>query len=392
MEKTLKTLITLSALGTFSTFSQAQSSVTLYGVIDVGINYVNNAGGHSQYNMTSGIVQGSRWGLQGSEDLGGGLKAIFKLENGFNVNTGTLGQGGLEFGRRAYVGLSSTRFGTVTFGRQYDSMIDYVAPLSSMQQWAGGTAAHAGDVDNMANNNRVNNSIKYASTNYGGLTFGGLYSLGGIAGAPGRNQIYSLGAGYTNGPLTLDVAYVNVRDPNLSYFAGNPGALTATGSNMPSPAYSGYASATTQQILGAGGAYQFGKGTLGLIYNYVLFSGLGNTSVGPNKLPGGRLVSGSGKFNSVEVNYKYLLTPFIQLGAEYSFTKEDGIGDAKYHLFTLGVDYFLSKRTDIYLIGTTALASGTNSLGQRAVPVINSLTPPKSNQQTYVRVALRHTF
>lgn len=74
--------------------AQAQSSVTLYGLIDEGFNFTTNAGGHRGYQMVSGDTVGSRWGLKGSEDLGGGLKAIFQLENGFNTNNGALGQGG----------------------------------------------------------------------------------------------------------------------------------------------------------------------------------------------------------------------------------------------------------------------------------------------------------
>jgi predicted porin len=77
-----------------------------------------------------GTINGSRWGLRGAEDLGGGLKAIFVLENGFSVQNGRLAQDGREFGRQAYVGVGSTQFGTVTLGRQYDSLVDFVAPLS----------------------------------------------------------------------------------------------------------------------------------------------------------------------------------------------------------------------------------------------------------------------
>ena len=88
--------------------AMAQSSVTLYGLIDEGLNYTSNTGGHSNIQMESGFAQGSRWGLKGSEDLGGGNKAIFQLENGFDVNSGKLGQGGRMFGRQAYVGLSQS--------------------------------------------------------------------------------------------------------------------------------------------------------------------------------------------------------------------------------------------------------------------------------------------
>src|ERR1700758_3627971 len=109
-----------------SSVAFAQSSVTLYGIVDEGFNFNSNSDGHRQYYLSSGELQGSRFGLRGAEDLGGGLSAIFVLENGFDLNTGKLGQGGLMFGRQAYVGLSSSQFGTVTLGRQYDSVVDYV--------------------------------------------------------------------------------------------------------------------------------------------------------------------------------------------------------------------------------------------------------------------------
>ncbi len=145
--------------------AHAQSSVTLYGVIDEGIDYVNNSGGHSLWRMRDGTydgVYGSRWGLKGSEDLGGGLSAIFKLEAGFSTENGQSRQGGRLFGRQAYVGLSDTRFGTVTLGRQYDSVVDYLQPVTAPGQLAG-PLVHAGDIDNTDNSFRVDNSVKYAS-------------------------------------------------------------------------------------------------------------------------------------------------------------------------------------------------------------------------------------
>src|SRR5471032_3461610 len=107
--------------------AHAQNSVTLYGIIDTGFTYTHNSGGSaSQFGLSSGNESGSRWGLKGSEDLGGGLKTIFQLENGFNSTTGKLGQGGREFGRQAFAGLSGTNWGTVTLGRQYDPVADLV--------------------------------------------------------------------------------------------------------------------------------------------------------------------------------------------------------------------------------------------------------------------------
>ena len=71
-------------------------------------------------------LNGSRWGFKGSEDIGGGLEATFTLKNGFELNTGNLAQGGDEFGRQTFVGLSNDRYGAVTLGRQYDPIIDHV--------------------------------------------------------------------------------------------------------------------------------------------------------------------------------------------------------------------------------------------------------------------------
>src|ERR1700754_536331 len=113
--------VTLAAI---SGAAHAESSLTLYGVFDEGIDYVSNAMGKPQIALVSGEINGARWGLIGKEDLGGGLKAIFNLENGFDSNTGALGQGGLEFGRIALVGLSSP-YGAVTAGRQYSSVVDF---------------------------------------------------------------------------------------------------------------------------------------------------------------------------------------------------------------------------------------------------------------------------
>ena len=262
----------------------AQSSLTLYGMIDEGPEYNSNAGGKHLYNLTTAAQGGSRWGFRGSEDLGGGLSAIFRLENGFDLGTGKLGQGGLMFGRQAYVGLASTRFGSVTLGRQYDSVVDYIGPLTVGDQWGGTIGSHPGDLDNFDNSQRTNNSVKYASANYDGITFGGLYSLGGVAGNVTQNQVWSLGAGYTNGPLALGAAYLNVRNPNVSFFGNSTtGTATPAANAITSPVYSGYASANTYQVIGAGGNYTIGAATLGATYSNTKFMGLGNTAQsGPN--------------------------------------------------------------------------------------------------------------
>jgi predicted porin len=383
-----KSLLALAALGAFAGVAHAQSSVTLYGIVDEGFNINTNAGGKHLYNLSSGVLQGSRWGLRGTEDLGGGLKAIFVLENGFDVNTGKLGQGGLEFGRQAYVGLSSN-YGSITLGRQYDSAVDYVGPLEVGDQWGGYIAAHPGDLDNLNNDYRVNNSIKFTSNNYNGLTFGGLYSLGGVAGETGRNQIFSLGAGYANGPLVLGAAYLNVRNPNVSFFGNSTsGTVSTTTSNVASPVFSGYGSANTYQVIAAGGAYTFG-GT----YSNIKFMNLGASYASP-------FAGQTATFNNAEINFKYQLTPALLIGTAYDYTrgsKIEGDSAAQYHQVSAGVDYFLSKRTDVYIIGVYqhALGETLNAAGTAptaAVAAISNLTPSANQNQLTARVGIRAKF
>ncbi|KWF24478.1 porin [Burkholderia pseudomultivorans] len=383
-----KSLLALVALGAFAGAAHAQSSVTLYGIIDEGLLFNNNSGGKHLYSMASGVMQGSRFGLRGTEDLGGGLKAIFTLENGFDVNTGKLGQGSLMFGRQAYVGLSSN-YGTVTLGRQYDSVVDFVGPLEAGDQWGGYIAAHPGDLDNFNNAYRVNNAIKYTSPTYAGFSFGGLYSLGGIAGQFARNQVWSLGAGYNNGPLVLGVGYLNARTPGNAGGMFNNGS-TASADPVSSPVYGAYANnANTYQVIGAGGAYTFGAATIGATYSNTKFKGF---SVGP-------YVNQTATFNNGEINFKYQLTPALILGAAYDYTqgsKIDGNSAAKYHQGSLGVDYFLSKRTDVYVIGVYQHASGNvldaNGDVVKATAAINGLSGSSTSNQVAARVGIRHKF
>ncbi|AQG99656.1 porin [Burkholderia sp. KK1] len=390
-----KSLLALAALGAFAGAAHAQSSVTLYGIIDAGFAYNNNSNGQKLYAMNSGNLQGSRWGLRGTEDLGGGLKAIFVLENGFNVFNGQLGQGGAEFGRQAYVGLGS-QFGTVTLGRQYDSVVDFTGAFEVGSQWASYFGAHPGDLDNMNNSNRVNNAIKFTSANYAGFTFGGLYSLGGNAGQFNRNQIWSVGLGYSQGPLQLGAGYLNVKDPNYSFFGNTPNSRTATTAGSTSNfgssrVINGYASAKTQQVISAGGAYTFGAATVGATYSNTQFKDLGSEP-GTGLTPTGGFTGGTGKFHNAEINFKYQLTPALLLGVAYDYTKGYGLGDAKYHQAMLGADYFLSKRTDVYIDGVYQHASGTDSTNRTAVANINGLSPSSTSNQVAAVVGIRHKF
>ncbi|MEK2606988.1 porin [Burkholderia arboris] len=391
-----KTIALCAAVGCVSGTVHAQSSVQLYGILDEGINYVSNASGNHLYSLASGVLNGSRWGLRVKEDLGGGYGVIAVMENGFDVNTGKLGQGGLEFGRQVYLGLSGP-YGVVTLGRQYDSIADSVGLLEAGDQWGGYLAAHPSDNDNFNNTNRVNNAIKYTSPVFHGVTATALYSLGGVPGRTGRNQIWSAGASYANGPLSLGAGYLNVRNPNTSFY-GSGGTVAATVNEVPgsnfgaSPVISGYASAHTLQVIGTGAAYTIGSLTLGATYSNTQFRHLGDTTSGP--VPAGG-ISGTAKFNNAELNVKYQITPALIVGANYVYTKNSGAdatGGAHYNQASVGTDYFLSKRTDIYFVGTYQRASGTDSTGRSAVASINQLTPSTSNHQVALHIAMRHKF
>ncbi|MBK3787211.1 porin, partial [Paraburkholderia aspalathi] len=242
---------------------------------------------------------------------------------------------------------------------------------------------------------RTNNTVKFTSANYNGLTFGGTYSFGGIAGNFTENQIWSLGAGYNNGPLVLGVGYLNARTPAASgglFNNGGQSPLPAASAAVASPVYVGFSSANTYQVIGAGGAYTFGAATVGLTYSNIRFGNLGKTFASP--------YAGQSKtVQNAEVNFKYQLTPALLVGAAYDYTRGaeiTGASRAQYHQGALGVDYFLSKRTDVYLTGVYqhALGETLNAAGNTvdATAAINNLPGSSSQNQFTARVGIRHKF
>ncbi|RQV70285.1 porin [Burkholderia cenocepacia] len=398
-------------LGILHGQAEAQSSVTLYGVVDIGVTYANNVQvgrvggalkGASQYAVTDATatgLSGSRWGLRGNEDLGGGLKAIFVLENGFFANNGALAQGGAEFGRQAYIGLGS-KFGTVTVGRQYDPLVDFVQQFAASGSWAGYMGSHPDDLDNLTNTNRINNSIKFTSAAYRGFSAGALYSFGGVPGQFSQNQIWSFGGSYTAGGFALGAGYLNARDPNVSFYGNTPNKGLASANNLGSagsaataqsnPVFAGYASAKSLQIAGLGTSYSFGGATLGFVATNTRFENLGSAS-GPNPLG----YRGKALFTSLDVNGRYRVTPALLVGGSFDYTRRSSVkGDdgAKYLQFNIGADYNLSKRTDVYLLTVYQHAIGTDSLGQAAIASIAGFSPSSTSNQVGVRLGVRHKF
>ncbi|MET3234450.1 UNVERIFIED_ORG: putative porin [Burkholderia sp. 1263] len=329
----------------------AQSSVTLYGVVDAGIAYVHNAKSSNGTNQStlvkfsSGNVSGNRWGLRGSEDLGSGLSAVFQLENGFNVGTGALGQGSREFGRKAMVGLSDRTWGTVMMGRQYDPVVDLVQGLTEDASF-GGVFATPGDLDNYDNSLRVSNSVKYVSPVFSGLQLEALYALGGVAGATGNGQTYSFGAAYSNGPFSFGTGYFHANGGNTN----TAGVRTWTGSSdtlFNTVVNQGFASAKSIQIARVAGQYVLGAATFGLAYS--------NTQYGADGMSSFRSTA---KFNDGSAFVNFQISPVLRTGVGYNYASLTGPASAHYNQVNLGADYAVSKRTDLYALVGYQKASG----------------------------------
>jgi predicted porin len=385
-----KHIVATAVLGSFVMFgnaAHAQSSVTLYGIIDAGITYANkvatSTGHDSVVKYADGVAQGSRWGLRGTEDLGGGLKAIFVLENGFNSGDGMLGQGGAEFGRQAYVGLSKNEFGALTFGRQYSFSTDYLGGNYTMgsQTPAGNYAYHINDLDQLTSS-RINNSVKFSSANFSGVTFGAMYGFSNstnFAGSPttttggtttqGSSSAYSFGLNYAQGPFGIGAAYTNIRYPN--------GAT---------PPFS--VSIANVNTGGLRDLETYGVGARYTIAAAVIWANWTHTRFEP-------ITGASSKLNNYEIGGKYAFTPALSAGLGYTFSKLDDNFEGKWNQINGVVDYALSKRTDIYAIGAYQKASGSN----RGVPVQAEIGSASSfignagaNTQFVTRVGLRHKF
>ncbi|PZO18225.1 MAG: hypothetical protein DCF26_08335 [Burkholderiales bacterium] len=208
-----KSLIALAVLATTGA-AFAQSTVTLYGRIDtsIGSSTVGAPGVASTTQMFSGNLASTRWGLRGSEDLGGGLKAIFGLEQGFDSSVGT--QANLSaFDRQSIVGLSGG-FGTVKFGRHDTSFDDirdlsvsnniFNAPVFATTEGVAGTSGYAG-VGQLADyGDRASNQIRYESPSFGGFSAGVSYGLDEQA-APVKSDVTAFNLRYKAG--NLDVGY-----------------------------------------------------------------------------------------------------------------------------------------------------------------------------------------
>jgi predicted porin len=225
-----KSLLALAVLGTFGGIAAAQTSVTLYGIVDANISRFEagdkaapGIAGTTVTRMNDGTtngINGSRWGLRGSEDLGGGTRAIFTLESGFNIDTGNSAQGGRLFGRQAFVGVAGG-FGQLTLGRHNTPVWNTMAIADPFGQGQVGNVAGGFETGRAplplfiapATNSaslggvRNDNSVNYRTPNFDGFVGEFQYRLGETVGNVSRGRQFNMGATFTSGPLSLGAGY-----------------------------------------------------------------------------------------------------------------------------------------------------------------------------------------
>ncbi|TGN93747.1 porin [Burkholderia sp. USMB20] len=365
--------------------AHAQSSVTLYGKIEDGINYTSNARGHGTVQLQSGYDYGSRWGIKGTEDLGAGYQAIFTLESGFDVNNGKMSQGGREFGRQAFVGIASDRYGTLTFGRQYDPSVDIFSPLTANGNWTGYLFSHPYDNDNTDYSFRVNNAVKYVSPAWHGVTAEAMYGFSNQAGGFANNRLYGAALQYQQGGLTVGASYLKI---NNARNADSTGAIT--GDNT--------FDASSQQNIGIGVNYAFSNALVGFTYSHVdVYDPTSNAYFTGTTQPAGGAWQ-SWKFDNFEVNGLYHFTTAFYVGAAYTYTQARvastvGSFNPKWHQLSAKLNYDLSKRTSVFVEGVYQHALNAHTGTDFDYAYVPGAADISSGPNQYVaRVALLHHF
>ncbi|SDP23155.1 Outer membrane protein (porin) [Ralstonia sp. 25mfcol4.1] len=337
--------------GLFAGGAFAQTSVTLYGVADVGVEYANHlgAGNNSVVRMQSGNLSGSRWGLRGAEDLGGGLRAVFALESGFSVDDGKSTQNNRLFGRQAWIGLSNA-YGTLTLGRHTTAMYDFGVQFDPM----GISTRYSIGAQDSAFQSRADNSIKYAGK-FGPVSAKLMYSAGadgtsGVNGeVPGNYKVgreFGGSLAYESGPLAIAVVYDEVN-----------GNTVATDQDKTRKA-------------AVSGTYQFGPVKSYLGYRYARFM------TPPT----------SQTTNLYWAGAQWDITPAWSLtGAAYYQDFRNSGADP--WLFIVSADYSLSKRTDVYLNLAYTKNKDGSDLGTGGFG-----TTVAGKNQTGVLMGIRHKF
>lgn len=333
-----KSLLALAVLGAFAGAASAQTSVTMYGIVDMG--YVHESGGAdgSVNRLQSGGESSSRLGFRGTEDLGNGLSGIFAIEAGILADTGESQLGANIWGRQAFVGLKSKTAGTVTLGRQYTALHNEIVRFDPFGTGLAGNAQAL-----IRDTSRFSNAIKYTTPNFAGFSAEADYSFGEVANAgntAGRG--YDGSIGYENGPIGVKVTYFNTRAATTPF-------------------------AATNKITLLDGTYDFGVAKASLGYQWA-------------KADAGRDERNSLVGVTVPFGASKVLASWMH--------RNDRSGNNDGNMFAIGYTYALSKRTDFY----TSYGRLTSGIG-------NGTTGPsiQDAQNTYganklFDIGVRHLF
>jgi predicted porin len=326
-----KSLLALAVLGAFAGAASAQTNVTIYGVVDAGLVRTDN-GTTTTNSLDSGKQSGSRIGFKGTEDLGGGLSAIFQLENGFNVDTGAQADATRLFNRQAWVGLAGG-FGAVKAGRQFTPVY---ANLGTFDPFGNALAGDSARIFNTEyEGSRFDNDLTYHFEANG---FRGevQYAFGEVAGNSSASRSIGGYAGYKNGPIDAVLTYTKVND--------------ATGND-------------DRRTWLLGGNYDFG-----MVKPYLAYA----------------TVKGTGAADVRD----WLLGATAPVGSAgtvmASFAKKNNraVGNADAKQWAIGYSHALSKRTNLY----TSYGRLTNDAGSTL------RVPVAGNTATEFDVGIRHTF
>lgn len=333
---------TAAATASLALPAQAQTgSVTLYGVVDMAMESARTGNGSLQ-RVESGVIAGSRWGLRGTEDLGGGQRALYVVEAGFNGDTGLNGQGGLAFGRQVFAGLGGG-WGQLTAGRHYTTLHTSLATYALTGLIWGNAANYFRDGTVL----RANNSLRYQSPTMGGFTARAMYSFGETAGSSVGN-LYGGSLDYASGPWTLGVSWMQRRTTQ----------------------------ANTDRYAVLGGAYDFGVARAALL-----------VSTRRDDLPAA--TSAQGRF------YEASVTVPVSAAGQVLLSYGAYRGQARAHsdasAVSLRYDHSLSKRTKLYAgvsrIDNDAGAAFTINTASNAGPAVRAGSKPSS-----VLVGISHAF
>ncbi|HEY1997761.1 porin [Paraburkholderia sp.] len=350
----------------------ADSSVTLYGVVDVFGQYLDN-GGHHSFSERSGGATGSQFGMKGNENLGGGLTAQFDLETGFNVNNGTLfADTSALFYRQAWVGLTHDTYGSLTLGRQYEPSFRVVYPAEPFRAnevlspfSANVLAVDRKTLSTQYDSGRASNSILYQSPNMGGVQLYGMYAFASTVSQPipaTTGNMLNVGASYTGYGLYAGLAYVN-QHPGQETIQGLPTALSLLG---------------TEHFIGVL-AYRVGIVNFQFNYSYQRAKDPSAHSLAA--------VLGTGHSLSI-----------AELGATIQATAADTIELAALQRnvrgahdnapgFEIGADHQLSKRTSLYVRAGYIKNNGTSTVSWPGVTVAEPGT-----KQILGTVGMTHRF